>query len=365
MKKSFEIYIEPHKKTSGQRFFNNLYENLKSKSNKINNPITVILFNISAPLYKIVKCKLSGKKIILRVDSMYFDRLSENFIKTLPQPLAPFFNLGTKFNCLNYFFTFWANFLNRNYGVFFRIFFSDHIIYQSRFSQIIYSRFIDKPNTIILNGYNYIGYRNTQDIEKSQSINLALIYDDGRPSKRIIDIVKFVQWANNFQRINLYILGYNKIYPSCINEDLCALIEKSNNIFTYEKFDDYNESVKNFLYQSDLYISFSYRDACPNALIEAMAHGLPVVGVRSGGVGDIVGDAGILVDMDDFESGFYSSHRFDNNFPEIDFHKMLECIINAYSNLDSLQLKVKNRFKEELNMEVVASKYLDVINSLI
>ena len=362
MGKSFEIFIEPSKKTSGQRFFNSLYKKLMLQNDKNNSP-SVILYNISAPIHLIVKSKLMGKKIVLRLDSMYFDRLSDNFLKTLPKPLSFFFYIGSKVGWLNNYFTFWANFLNRNYGVFFRIFFSDHIIYQSRFSQIIYSRFVDKPNTIILNGYNYLGYRNNQIFEKSQTIKLSLIYDDGRPSKRIIDIVKFVEWANYFKSIHLYILGYNKIYPSCINEDLCALIENSNHIYTYEKFDEYNDNVKNFLYQSDLYITFSYRDACPNALIEAMAHGLPVVGVKSGGVGDIVGDAGILVDMDDFESGFYSSHRFENNFPEIDFHKMLECVLYAYSHLDSLQEKVKNRFKEELGMEVVASKYLDVLNS--
>lgn len=365
MSKSFEIFIEPKKKTSGQRFFNSLYYKLIPQQNNKNNSPSVILYNISAPIHLIVKSKLMGKKIILRVDSMYFDRLSHNFLKTLPKPLAFFFYIGIKVASLKNYFTFWANFFNRNYGVFIRIIFSDHIIYQSRFSQIIYTRFVDKPNTIILNGHDYLGFMKNQVIEKSQTINLSLIYDDGRPSKRIIDVVKFVEWANNFKSINLYILGYNKIYPSCISEDLCALIENSNHIFTYEKFDEYNESVKKFLYQSDLYITFSYRDACPNALIEAMAHGLPVVGVKSGGVGDIVGDAGVLLDMNDFESGFYSSHRFENNFPVIDFHKMLECVLYAYSHLDSLQEKVKNRFKEELSMEVVASKYLDVLNSYI
>ena len=111
--------------------------------------------------------------------------------------------------------------------------------------------------------------------------------------------------------------------------------------------------------------TFSYRDACPNALIEAMALGLPVVGIKSGGVGDIVGDAGILVDMDDFENGFYSSHRFDNDFPIIDFHQVLNCITNAHENLQELQKKVKNRFHKELNMDLVSSKYFHVINQII
>lgn len=365
MDKSFDIYIEPNKKTSGQRFFNNLYENLLPKSNKKNDTSTVILFNISAPLYLIVKSKLMGKKIILRVDSMYFDRLSNNFLKSFPQLLEFFLSFGIRYNFLKNYFSFLANFLNRNYGVFFRIFFADHIIYQSQFSQFIYSGFINKPYSIIINGSDYLGDLINKVSNSSNTINLALIYDDGRPSKRIIDVVKFVEWANRFKSINLYILGYNGIYPSCIKEDLCSLIENSNYIFTYGKFDFYNDEVKSFLSKSDLYITFSYRDACPNALIEAMSLGLPVVGIRSGGVGDIVGDAGILVDMDDFEDGFYSSHRFENDFPIIDFHQVLDCIINAHDNLQELQERVKNRFNEELNMDVVSNKYLNVINQII
>jgi glycosyltransferase involved in cell wall biosynthesis len=257
---------------------------------------------------------------------MYFDRLSNNFLKSFPQPFKCLFRLGINYNFLKQYLSFWANFLNRNYGVFFRIFFADHIIYQSKFSKLIYSGFINKPNSIILNGSDYLGDLLNKVSNNSNTINLALIYDDKRPSKRIIDIVKFVEWVNRFKSINLYILGYNRIYPSCIQEDLRILIENSNHIFTYGKFDFYNDDVKSFLSKSDLYITFSYRDACPNALIEAMSLGLPVVGIRSGGVGDIVGDAGILVDMDDFEDGFYSSHRFENDFPIIFCGFYINCI---------------------------------------
>jgi glycosyltransferase involved in cell wall biosynthesis len=361
----FDIYIERNKKTSGQRFFNNLYENLIHKSNKKYNSPTVILFNISAPLYLIVKSKLMGKKIILRVDSMYFDKLSDNFLKSFAQPIQLLLRIGVRYKFLNNYFSFCANFLNRNYGVFFRIFFADYIIFQSRFSQFIYSRYISKPYSIILNGSDYSGNLINMISNTSNTINLALIYDDKRPSKRIIDVIKFVEWANRYKDINLYILGYNGIYPSCIHENLCSLIEKSNHIFTYGKFDFYNDDVINFLSNSHLYITFSYRDACPNALIEVMALGLPVVGINSGGVGDIVGDAGILVDMDDFEDGFYSSHRFDNDFPIIDFNQMLNCVTNAHENLQELQKKVKNRFQNELNMDIVSSKYFNVINQFI
>lgn len=44
-----------------------------------------------------------------------------------------------------------------------------------------------------------------------------------------------------------------------------------------------------------VYVSTKHNDACPNAVIEAMACGLPVVYSASGGVPELVGDAGIGV----------------------------------------------------------------------
>ena len=78
------------------------------------------------------------------------------------------------------------------------------------------------------------------------------------------------------------------------------------------------------MYSSHIYISFSYRDACPNAIIEAMSFGLPVIGISSGGVPDIVGNAGSLIPNKDFENGFFSPHRFSCNFPSINYNLVLE-----------------------------------------
>ena len=76
------------------------------------------------------------------------------------------------------------------------------------------------------------------------------------------------------------------------------------------------------LLEADCYVSFSYRDTCPNVIIEAMAHGLPILGLASGGIPDIVRDAGCLLPCDEFDGGFFCSHRFDNDFPDIDFSAM-------------------------------------------
>lgn len=54
--------------------------------------------------------------------------------------------------------------------------------------------------------------------------------------------------------------------------------------------------------RADAYVSFKHQDACPNAVIEALACGLPVLYAASGGVPELVGEAGIGLDsVEDWE----------------------------------------------------------------
>ena len=50
-----------------------------------------------------------------------------------------------------------------------------------------------------------------------------------------------------------------------------------------------------FLSEIDLFAMISEPGGCPNALLEAMAAGLPIVATTHGGAHDMLGDAGILV----------------------------------------------------------------------
>lgn len=50
------------------------------------------------------------------------------------------------------------------------------------------------------------------------------------------------------------------------------------------------------LYRSgDIFVHLKYMDPCPTAVIEAMSCGLPVVGSASGGMPELVGEAGMLI----------------------------------------------------------------------
>ncbi len=59
-----------------------------------------------------------------------------------------------------------------------------------------------------------------------------------------------------------------------------------------------SEVLAGILREHDVYLALSYDDPCSNALLEALACGLPAVFRRSGGHPELVGDAGIGFDED-------------------------------------------------------------------
>lgn len=363
--KTFGVYCNDTITTSGQRFFSSLCRKLIDQYISEESSPFVVLFNVSAPLKLIIRAKLKGKKVVVRIDSLYFDRLSPSFIKTFPRLIRPVLSIGLRYETTHDYFAFLANLYNRNYGAFLRLILADTVIYQSKFSEGLYDRYFRHKNRmVILNGASYKGY---DSYTVKEGINIALIYDQVRPSKRIYDIVKFIVWANEKKQedIRLTILGYTGIIPLGVSSDIKSIIASKSFITTFGQFKDYDEKISRILLECDMYMTFSFRDACPNVVVEAMAHGLPVVGLASGGVPEIVGDAGVLIAIDDFASGFYSAHRYETYFPSFSFEQMLEAVKKVKLENLMYRKRVYARFTDELDLDKVAIKYAQLLNKYI
>lgn len=368
-KKGFGIFYDPSKATSGQRFFKSLTEQLSSSSLPLNKFPSVILFNASAPFLELLKAKFRGQKIVLRIDGLYFDKLSKPFLSSFYLPFRLFFSIGIKLRFTHDFFAFWANFLKDNYTGFLKIIFADYIIYQSLFSKNVHEKFFKrKKSTIILNGTEFLTSGLNNELYRSNNIiKLITIYDGWRPSKRINELVRFVEWANKIQteeRIELTILGYNGKPAEYFNENEVEILNTSPFIKTVPKFNDFDNIIISHLLESHIYITFSFRDSCPNAVIESMAFGLPVIATTSGGLPDIVGDAGILVEISDFTDGYYSAHRFECDFPSINYSEVIKSIKIITKNPKLYRSNVERRFAEELHIKVIAEKYRKVLVDL-
>lgn len=358
----FSVYADETKITSGQRFFLQLARALGRDSRYREGGPGARLFNISAPWREIVKCRVAGRRVVLRVDGVYFDRLSDEFIQRFSWPMRAIFRLGATFRPLQSPLAHVANLIDRNWTSFARIALAHHIVYQSNYSRQAYlPYFPKKPFTIIVNGSRYL-----PDAARlpppDPTIRIATIFDDWRPAKRMADLIQFVRWANEIAAtpVSLTLLGYTGRFPPCAPQGLAELVASRPYFRTFPRFSGFDSGAGQALAGSDLYATLSFRDACPNVVVEAMAHGLPVLGVASGGLPDIVGDAGVLLPSWD-NNGHFASGRFECDFPQINFEAALNAAQYIKTNARDFRERVRRRFDTTLSMEVVATRYLEAL----
>jgi glycosyltransferase involved in cell wall biosynthesis len=357
----FGVYFDPTKTTSGQRFFAGLCRALADEARPLAERPRAVLFNVSAPLRKIIAARLAGQSIVLRIDGLYFDRLSRDFIDTFSAPLRWLLELGLSNARWHDTLASFANLVNQNYTAFTRIVLADRVVYQSRFSRHVHERYFPrKPATIIVNGARYRGGRHRAP---DGTIRLITIFDEWKPAKRVGELCEFVHWAREARHlpVTLTILGYSGKLPAGTTDRAKEILESAPYVTRLPKFTELDGDVRTALLESDIYLTFTYRDPCPNAVVEAMAHGLPVVAIASGGVEDIVRDAGVLVPADDFENGFFSDHRFGSDFPPIDYELVLEGVRRVMASMAEFRARVQRRFAEELELHEVAERYARVL----
>jgi len=349
----YKIHFEDNKTTNGQSFYKTLYNKLKIRQSKKYN---VVLFNISTNLWDIIKNKLKGKTIVVRVAALYFDKYeSESSMKT-SFTVNLFCKTLKKFGFSNALVSDVYNFFNRNYGVFIRVIFADYLIHQSNFSKKIMNRYFKhKPSTVIPNGaLNRINGRLIK--KEKRSFQLLTVYDSNRLSKRIYDLLNFVEYANtnNFP-CELTVLGFDgKICPN-YPKDFLKLLD-SDNIILVPKFNEIDEHISEYYYKSDAFITFTYRDACPNIIVEAMSFSLPVIAFDSGGIRDLIPDNIGLLKLNDV-SNYHVPHRYCHKFPKIHYKNVLKSLRSVEDDPLSYKNKIENIFLNKLEINKVADAY--------
>ncbi len=358
----FGILFEPTKTTSGQRFFKEMFETLESEVVPFEQRPKIVLLNISAPWFEFFKAKWRRQKLVVRVDGLWMDRISLPYLEQFSWPMRALLSMGLYYPRLHNPLAHIANFFVQNYTAFFRIALADHVIYQSEYSRVLHQTYFPKKTSnIIVNGSTFKGGL-IPTKKNLTEIRLVVIYS-AQSSKCIYETVQFVRWLFEEKglSVELVILGYTGEIPEMAPRDMKQLIENSQFVRTLPWFNEFTNEISAELNTADCYLCFSRRDPCPNAVVESMAHGLPVVGIASGGIPDIVGDAGELVPIDDFCNGFFAAHRWEHDFRPISFDSVYEALQKVLDAPQEYRSRVKRRFLSQLDISVTAKFYADVL----
>ena len=355
--------INNKSKTSGARFWRQLYNYDLENNFKKNG---VVFCNISVSLISLIKYKLKGYRVILRVDSLYHCLVDMTYIDKFVKKKKLFWKVvlksfGIKVASVCY------NLLFQNYKAFIKILFANEIIFQSNFCMNLYRpyKFLyrDKKIHIINNGsfkkFNNLGAKG-KIYSSGDKLNLVTIFDGWRCTKNINLLLEFVEWANsvNNYQINLALVGVAENLPASFSEKHKSIMQREY-ILIYERYDNLSD-IEFIFRQSDAFISFTYRDGCPNVMIEAQSYGLPVIALESGGVSEIVAVKELLVGFKDRYNHFAPWCSSVESIG-IEFARVNESIKYLRNNYELCVRKTRTFFVRYLSLQKIYGDYISLL----
>ena len=230
---------------------------------------------------------------------------------------------------------------------------ADLTIYQSKYSKSSWERGVKtifgksikinpKKSATINNGVDFSIFNTEGDIYKFDvKYPILNVSASPSPKKGLYKILELAECLKDNNEFHFYLIGNQ------IDDPLCGVdIKKFENV-TYlgqiidrKKIATYYKGAKIFIFPSE-------DDCSPNVILEAMACGLPVLTINSGGIPE-------LIDIDDTKAGMY----IDENNPIMS----LSTIIKNYNKFSK---NAKILSKTHFDFDKTANTYLKEIEKLV
>jgi glycosyltransferase involved in cell wall biosynthesis len=227
----------------------------------------------------------------------------------------------------------------------------DHVIYQSAFSKEQADRHLyyrGEAFSIIHNGVD-IEFFKPQEGMGSRLRATILVFGKHYAEHLSLALDVFRQ-VRKIQDAKLLIVGPMRDGTEGVSSFVANYLENSTLIQDVECVGTMPfERLPEALSRADLFLHVKVGDSCPNAVLEAMACGLPVVCPAWGGTRELVGSAGMAV----------KGPPWDVNNALRD--GMAEAVIEILENLEAFKTKARERAVEKFYMNRVAEQYLAVL----
>lgn len=376
------------KKSSGARFFSSMESELKKFPEYSKKKYKYVLINISTPLKKFLIYKFLNKKIILRVDGNYSYPITKgsinasnclivfifNFLNKMKR-IHPILKKLAKNNMISFIFN-----LQFNISNYLKIYFSNLVIYQSSFSLECHKNIFPKKNYKIIHNSSpwkfidlpFIKYGTSKVNKKSNSIKICTSFHKDRPLKGFGDLLidlEEIRNQNNETKIDLHIFGY---VPNCVIKTYSKKIIDADEFININKswisvspsFSYYSKKLSKSLISSDVYITYAQLDPCPNIVLEALSHGLPIIGCKSGGIPEIIKGCGEILPIENSTNTIYQNLNFEYGLnPPKKIH-LYEAIIKIKNNQKAYRANIKKILETTFSNENSVSAYHKLLKNL-
>jgi glycosyltransferase involved in cell wall biosynthesis len=123
------------------------------------------------------------------------------------------------------------------------------------------------------------------------------------------------------------------------------------------------EALPQFYRRCDFMLALPLWDPCPNAVVEALSCGLPVVATDAGGIPELVGEAGRIVPEPLPLS--YADHERYERLPPAPVEQVAEEAARLLERLDDYRALARERAVSALDIRMIALQYLKAAEQLI
>jgi teichuronic acid biosynthesis glycosyltransferase TuaC len=142
-------------------------------------------------------------------------------------------------------------------------------------------------------------YRHKMNISEDEKV--IIFVGELKKSKGIIELITaFNKLMPKYPKLHSFIVGNGPEYSNVKTEISANKLDKKVHLLGNQ---EHNE-VSKWLSAADIFILPTHYEGLPNAVLEAMACGLPVIATNVGGIPEVVinGTTGILIDVNDVSS---------------------------------------------------------------
>lgn len=220
--------------------------------------------------------------------------------------------------------------------------FADGVVLQSKNNKAYFSKKIQDKSTVIFNPVDVGKYKGKalESIKKDEIVAVGRIIEQKNPFM-LLDA--FVEIVKKYPTYKLTYYGEGNLSE--------AIKQRANQLGVGEKV-NLPGAVKNIfesIESSKIYVMTSYYEGMPNALIEAMCIGLPVISTKVSGAVDLIrnGKNGILVECSETKELVHAIETLIDDYKIADKYARNAVLLN-----------------EKLEVKQIVKNWLEYINNI-